>query len=571
VLAASSPLALAADALAVGASAAFLALVARHRGRHGARPLLALAAVLLAGALVHAVTHDLAPTRTALNAALHVRDVGALWVVFAYNVVATADLLWTLFALRYSGRAGRETPVALAALALTVGVLFAVTAVTVAGVGPTLSTPVVNTVAGLVSVVAESMVAVGVFLVAFAAVRYEGVSPRRIAPFVGGAVVLAVVPLAASITVEPLVVPVGYGAASALFCVALARGRVLRHRPAAAAVGRDRVVADLDEGVVVVGEDGVVRDCNAAAADLLGVDGGDDRDGEGAVGRQYSAALPSLPDPERVLGDPIRVPADGGRTLAVTADRVTDAGGRATGHLVVCRDVTERRNRERRLTVLTRLLVEAVGDRMAAVTADAEAVRAGDADDPEAAGDRIWTAASNLATLVARTRDVERALAAGRDAEPVDAAATAREAADSAGAAVDAPDEPVVVEADAALLSAALGTLLAGALAPETGRLSVDPDGTLTATGSVPGDGDGSGGGGDSDDDDDDDDGGASGVPGLAAAVAELAAERAGGDADVSLAADGTRTATVTLPLADGEAADGSAGGAAGGEDEVGQ
>jgi len=556
VLAASSPLALAADALAVGASAAFLALVARHRGRHGARPLLALAAVLLAGALVHAITHDLTPTRAALNAALHVRDVGALWVVFAYNVVATADLLWTLFALRYSGRAGRETPVALAALALTVGVLFAVTAVTVAGVGPTLSTPVVNTVAGLVSVVAESMVAVGVFLVAFAAVRYEGVSPRRIAPFVGGAVVLAVVPLAASITVEPLVVPVGYGTASALFCVALARGHVLRHRPAAAAVGRDRVVADLDEGVVVVDEDGVVRDCNAAAADLLGVDG------EGAVGRRCSAALPSLPDPERVLDGSVRVPGDGDRTLAVTADRVTDGGGRATGHLVVCRDVTERRNRERRLTVLTRLLVEAVGDRMAAVTTDAEAVRAGDADDPEAAGDRIWTAASGLATLVARTRDVERALAAGRDAEPVDAAATARQAADSAGAAVDAPDEPVVVEADGDLLSAALGTLLAGALAPETGRVSVDPDGTLTATGSVPEDGDGNGG---------DDDGNTSGVPGLAAAVAELAAERAGGDADVSLAADGTRTATVTLPPADG----GNAGGAAEDDpddgDEVGQ
>ena len=528
------PLALAADALAVAASAAFLALAWRRRRRHGARPLLALAAVLLAGSLAHALTHDLTPTRTALNAALHVHDVGALWIILAYNVVATADLLWALFALRYSGRSGRETPVAVASLALTVGVLFAATVVTVAGVGPVLSTPVVNAVAGLVSVVAESLVAVGVFLVAFAAVRYEGVSPRRIAPFVGGAVVLAVVPLTASISVEPLVVPAGYAAASGLFCVALARGHVLRHRPAAAAVGRDRVVADLDEGIVVVGDDGAIRDCNAAAADRFGADADE------VLGRQRSVALPSLPDPEGLVDDSVRVGASDDRTLAVTADRVTDASGRAAGHLVVCRDVTERRTRERRLTVLTRLLVEGVGDRMAAVAEDARTVRAGDAEDPEAAGDRIWTTASDLAALVARTRDVERALAADGDAGPVDAAATAREVADRADAAVDAPDEPVVVDADGDLLSAALGTLLAGALAPETGRLSVDRDGTLRATGAVPGDGDA-----------------ASGVPGLAAAVAELAAERAGGDADVSFSADGTRTATVALPVVDGEGGDG--------------
>lgn len=561
MLAASSPLALAADALAVGASAAFLALAWSRRGRHGARPLLALAAVLLAGSLAHAVLHDLAPTQNALNAALHVQHVGGLWIIVAYNVVASADLLWTWFALRYSGRAGRETPVALAATALTVGVLFAVTGLTVAGGRPALSTSIVNAVAGLVSVIAESLVAVGVFLVAFAAVRYEGVSPRRVAPFVGGAVVLAAVPLAASISLQPLVVPAGYAAASSLFAVSLARGHVLRHRPTAAAVGRDRVVADLEEGVVVVGDDGAVRDCNAAAADLL------DADADEVVGSEWSAALPSLPEPDGLTDDdPVRVTTPGDRTLALTADRITDGGGGGggsgvLGHLVVCRDVTERRNRERRLTVLTRLLVEAVGDRMAAVTEDAEAVREDDADDREAAGDRIWTAASELATLVARTREVERALAATPDDGPVDAVAVARTVADRADADLDVPDEPVVVDADRDLLSAALGTLLAGALAPETRQLSVRPDGTLTATGSVPGSrdgGEGVHGAGGGDEGTESGGGGTNGVPGLAAAVAELAAERAGGEADVSLAADGTRTATVSLPLIDGKPETGS-------------
>jgi PAS domain-containing protein len=522
---------LAVGAVALLASVVFLGVMARHREEPTARPLLALAVALVVGAGAHLVLVEFAPVRSLFGSGVWSTGFAdGLWLLLAYDLGAVVALTWFLFALGYTGRGGFETPVATGAVGALLLALVGANAGFAGLAGPLgVGARPLNVAVGVVLVLATALALIGAFLVLTVAARHRVFPAGQTAAVLGGVGVVLAVPFAATTADAPATTPLGITAASVCFSVAVVRYRLFETLPVATVVGRDRVGDEIAEGVLVVDAERRLRDLNPAAETLF------DIEPTAAVGDSLERVAPGLPDPETLVdGDPVDVRVGSGdessRVASVAADPVTDAQGRRVGYLLVCRDVTARRARAQRLGVLTQLVAGVTRDRMRAV-ADAadEAVAAESSPDEspgegpsgdrspgeepptvESAADRAWETSTRLAALVARVRDVDRALAdrgdastdperaAGADAdgeaasggpvreeartdagraEGVDLAAAVSGLADRREAGdvtVSVPDEVPPVAVDSALLEATLGTLVVGA-ASGAGS-SDDPD-----------------------------------------------------------------------------------------------
>jgi hypothetical protein len=152
--------------------------------------------------------------------------------------------------------------------------------------------------------------------------------------------------------------------------------------------------------------------------------------------------------------------------VSVTADPVTDDRRRTLGHLLICRDVTRQRQREHRLGILTQTLAGATQQELGDIEATAAGIVDGDRR-PTAGGDRIHESATDVATLVARVRDIERALANRADDDTISAdVSTVLSELESTTAVVfdgEQPGRSLPVPGEPALLSAVLDTLVTGA------------------------------------------------------------------------------------------------------------
>jgi len=125
------------------------------------------------------------------------------------------------------------------------------------------------------------------------------------------------------------------------FALALFHLDLLNIRP----VARDRVLEELDDGVVVVGPDERIRDFNPTAAAVL-----DDL----RVNQPAGTVLPSSVAPD---GGELVVETDAGeRVFRTRSTPLVDARGEQAGRIVYLNDVTEIVEREQRLSVLNRIL-----------------------------------------------------------------------------------------------------------------------------------------------------------------------------------------------------------------------
>jgi len=457
---ATSPVALAASVVAVATSLVFVGTMLRYRNDPTTRPLIGVAITLLVGALLHLGIVDLVPVREAVGIQVEPTAlIGGVWILIAFDLPAVVSGLWFLFALQYTGRDRETSPITFAAVAILLVLLVGPNIVlAVLSAGITVPTTVFNALLGMTIVLSEALALIGVFLVLATTFRHRAFPAGQAALLTGAVGALLVLPFVATTLQVPAATPLSVATSGLLFTMAVHRYRVFETLPVASVVGREQVIDEMSDGVVMVGTDGRVRALNPEAESLLDVN-------QSAVsGRPLDNVVPALPQPAVIAeSGPMDVDADSGRIVAVTGDEVTDDRGRRVGHLLVCRDVTARRRREHRLGVLTQLLAGATQQELTDVADIAGGVAAGDCS-PERGGGRIHDTATEVATLVARVRDIETALADQNERASVCTDVTdvlsALRAPTDGDVSVPSTDTPLLVTGEPEVLQATLETLV---------------------------------------------------------------------------------------------------------------
>lgn len=442
------------ELLAVVVSGYFTVVVWRRRSSPAARPLLGVAALSTAGTVCHAaVVHGLWIDRWIVRIAPAAGN-GRLWLVVVFVVVLFAGGSWFLFTLQYTGRGGRLLPI----VAAGIGIYWLIVLTIAFGLQVPLDTNARSVSDGalilfLATYLMVGLMTVGGVLVLTTSLQRNAVRVGEALALATGAFLLGFTPIVANNAREPTTVPVMLATAAGLFVLGIVRYPVFDAPPAARIAGRDRLIEETDDPFVVVDFDDRVRDLNPAAEDAFDVAA------QSVLGDPLDEVLPTPIDPEAVADAPegVQLRTSSGTTLACSVDRITDDRERSFGLLLVFRDVTERRQRERRSRVLTRLLADVITERVQSVADDAARIAAEDGDtddppDPSTVGTSVRTRTTRLLDIVARTREIERGL--GTDgSDSVTVVPTVREVIDALAAGADAD---VSVDVDGESLQAAV-------------------------------------------------------------------------------------------------------------------
>jgi len=207
----------------------------------------------------------------------------------------------------------------------------------------------------------------------------------------------------------------------ALLFVSLRRYPVLTVFPEADYVARSRVVEALQEAVIVVDWAGDVLDANAAAEELFG------RSSRAMIGEPISSVAGGIGvaalSPGATDFATLRT-TKGRREFRITVSGVSgaDADEDPVARALVLRDVTDRRTREQRLSVLNRVLRHNVRNKLDVILAHAEQI------EEEAHGTPIRDSAAELASVSRKAREAEAVMTHGDDSpSTVDLAAVVRE------------------------------------------------------------------------------------------------------------------------------------------------
>ena len=198
----------------------------------------------------------------------------------------------------------------------------------------------------------------------------------------------------------------GYGIGAFCFWLSYGRYNLFAASAAAGTIGRNRVIATMDDSVIVVDDASRVLDVNPEAAKLFE---SPVKDVAGKpISRMINEDLETVESEEVVeLGTVL-----GRREFEPTVSTVAGPDGDLLGYSVVLRDVTERRNREQRLSVLNRVLRHNLRNEMSIVSGYAEMLidRESTADNDQIADD-IALAANELMELGEKARVIEELMA----------------------------------------------------------------------------------------------------------------------------------------------------------------
>ena len=134
--------------------------------------------------------------------------------------------------------------------------------------------------------------------------------------------------------------------------LAVTRFGLFDELPAASAVARQDIVAEMADAAIAVTDEQRVVDWNDAAASLF------DQRYETVVGDSLATAMPDTFDIEALLTGEQRTYQlpQSDRVLEASASQITDKDGRVLGHTLTFRDITARRRNARRAEVLNRVL-----------------------------------------------------------------------------------------------------------------------------------------------------------------------------------------------------------------------
>jgi PAS domain S-box-containing protein len=454
---------------AILGSGYFLAVMWSRRREPTARPLFGLAATLAGTAVLHLLHVHLTPTHTVLARRVSEDFADVFWISAVLTSYIAVLGLWTVFVFTYTGRGTWVTRL----VAATVGGLFVLEAgsLFLVATGIALTTRVVEAILVVSLVLVLVLAIVGVFLVLDEATRLGPLLVRE----------AAVLSLAAGTLFgsawlflrfnSPPVFTGSVLVSSLLFVFAIRHYSMFESLPLAGVLGRERVIREMTEGIVVVGQDGQIQDLNPAAQALFGVDS--DR----LLGEDWSVLVPGDFSLDELTQTDQSARVELAETVvAINATVVTDEQGRSLGHLVVCQDITDRRERERRLAVLNRFLVETVSERMETLESAADDIADSPANAAES-GTEIWTTTTNLITLLTYVREVERGLA-DDDTQRSDVATIADSVIEDSPAVIgDRSPPPAAIEPP--LLESVLELLVSDGVDTPTEAIDV----TIEATG----------------------------------------------------------------------------------------
>ncbi len=205
------------------------------------------------------------------------------------------------------------------------------------------------------------------------------------------------------------------------YFVAYEEYRLFDRRPSAEAIGREVVVGEMPELVVVVDSDEQILDMNPAAQRALGATL------EECLWHRVSAVF------DKTLGelrDTETITVEGTTTRYYDVSVAPVAGGtdRQVGHAIVLHDITDERRQQQRLGVLNRILRHNVRNDMTVVIGLAETIAAG-TQPPEKAGG-IVDKASELTDISQKARTLESMMAQEeRNGHIIDLSEVVREAA----------------------------------------------------------------------------------------------------------------------------------------------
>ncbi|WP_323677059.1 histidine kinase N-terminal 7TM domain-containing protein [Halorubellus sp. PRR65] len=235
--------------------------------------------------------------------------------------------------------------------------------------------------------------------------------------------------------------PFSFVLSGVIAIVALERLSFLESGPATTRIADDRVVSELDDGVLVVDATGTVLDANRTAGRLL------DADVEGLRGRSVESVVPTASTVDELAAfgaETATLSVDGeDRHVKVSASTVTTSRGKHSGWVVTLHDATPELRRQRRTEVLNRVLRETLRDGMDVVSTRATQAVPDDRESEATAA--IRERARSALAVGDAAEEFEALLDAGRSDEPVDVVPAVQAAADAVRESFPAVD--VTVEA----------------------------------------------------------------------------------------------------------------------------
>ncbi|MFB6163924.1 MAG: ATP-binding protein [Haloarculaceae archaeon] len=207
-------------------------------------------------------------------------------------------------------------------------------------------------------------------------------------------------------------------AAAVLVC---ARYEPFERLPAAGTLGPETVLRELDDMVIVVDDSDRVARLNEAARRAFAPDG--------SVVGEPAASVIGTAATDLNHHDQVRLPTvNGPCQFDPSVSALDNEHGETVGRTVVLRDVTERRARRQRLTVLNRALRHNLRNEVSVVLARAEMIAVETDGEPAEMAESVAAKAHDIAAIGEKARRIERMMAvpATDDAEADVSAAVRR-------------------------------------------------------------------------------------------------------------------------------------------------
>ena len=375
-----------------------------RRSRRGAKALATIGGVLTLGSIAFLIMF-VYPARYQSK-----------WIVSLYNVSGFAAVFAFLFAIRFTGRSQWLTrSVRTLLISLPITLLLVSSVPLELGIIPVTSKTsfLVQRVIGLVSDVLMPLYVIAAAILLWAAISQDPVPYGQGLLPAGSFLVLALAPTISSAFVysEQILPAVLLLAGSGLFAT-VRQYRPFEQLPVAQPAVRGRIVDELSEPVVVTDRQNRVVDLNTTAEDMFS--------------REQSATLKQ--PIRRVLEDAVLANEERGlirvsdRVLTVTPEAVGNTDSAPIGTVLLFKDVTDQRLRERQTRMLTELLSEVIGVQLDEIARLASSMEEQDDDntpgamsdvlaDPEAVGREIRTRSDLLLAVSERAREIEQVLA----------------------------------------------------------------------------------------------------------------------------------------------------------------